>query len=236
MPKFRGFIAIDINPTPKIIQFEKEIENTGADVKLVKPENIHITLKFLGDVDEEKIDQIEKIINDSSKNTDPFTIKLKGSGVFPNQNYIKVIWIGIKQGEPIGIIAGKIDEQLSKMGFKKEKRGFSPHLSIARVKSAKGKDEILQIIEKYKNIKFADIVVDSIKLKKSDLTKIIKYKPEVLIIGTGAYGILKVPSDTKHYIESNGIELIINNTRKACDIYNVLKDKKKVVAALHLTC
>ena len=170
MSQFRGFIAVDIDVFPKLLEFEKEIKETGANVKLVEPENVHITLKFLGDTNESQIGEIDKIMKDAVKGVDPFNIQLKGAGVFPNQNYIKVIWVGIKQGEPIGLIASKIDEQLSKMGFKKEKRGFSPHLTIARVKSAKGKDEILHVIEKYGDVLFVDIRVDSIKLKKSDLT------------------------------------------------------------------
>ena len=170
MSQFRGFIAVDIDVFPKLLEFEKEIKETGANVKLVEPENVHITLKFLGDTDESRIDEIDKIMKDAVKEIDPFNIQLEGAGVFPNQNYIKVIWIGIKQGDPIELIERKIDEQLSKIGFKKEKRGFSPHLTIARVKSAKGKDEILRVIEKYRDVQFVDIRVDSIKLKKSDLT------------------------------------------------------------------
>jgi len=164
MSQFRGFIAVDVDVFPKLLEFEKEIKETGANVKLVEPENVHITLKFLGDTDESHMDEIDKIIKDTVKKIDPFNIQLKGAGVFPNQNYIKVIWIGIKQGEPIGVIASKIDEQLSKIGFKKEKRGFSPHLTIARVKGANGKDGILHVIEKYRDVQFVDIRVDSIKL------------------------------------------------------------------------
>jgi 2'-5' RNA ligase len=170
MSQFRGFIAVDLDAFPRLLEFEKEIKETGANVKLVEPENVHITLKFLGDTDESRIDEIDKIMKDAVKEIDPFNIRLKGAGVFPNQNYIKVIWMGIKQGEPIEIIVRKIDEQLSKIGFKKEKRGFSPHLTIARVKSAKGKGGILHVIEKYRDAQFVDIRVDSIKLKKSDLT------------------------------------------------------------------
>lgn len=170
MPKFRGFIAIDIDSLPKLVEFENKIKQTGAHVKLVEPKNIHITLKFLGDTDEEQIDEIEKIMKNSVEGTDPFNIQLKSTGVFPNQNYIKIIWIGIHNGDQIGIIANKIDEELSEIGFKKEKRGFSAHLTIARVKSAKNKEQLMQIIEKYKEFEFADIKVDSIKLKKSDLT------------------------------------------------------------------
>ncbi|MCK5636356.1 MAG: RNA 2',3'-cyclic phosphodiesterase, partial [Thermoplasmatales archaeon] len=87
MSKFRGFIAIDIESFPKLVQFENEIRNSGANVKLVEPENIHITLKFLGDTDEKHTDRIEEIIKDAVKDSDSFEIKLKGAGVFPNQNY-----------------------------------------------------------------------------------------------------------------------------------------------------
>jgi len=170
MSKFRGFIAIDIDVFPKLLEFEKKIKETGANVKLVDPENVHVTLKFLGETNMSQMEEIDKIMKDAIKDIDPFDIQLKGAGVFPNENYIKVIWIGIKQGESIDIITGKIDEQLSKIGFKKEKRGFSPHLTIARVRSSKAKDEILQVIKRYRDVQFVDLRVDSIKLKKSDLT------------------------------------------------------------------
>ncbi len=171
MSKFRGFIAVDICVFPRLVEFGKEIKKTGANVKLVEPENIHITLKFLGDAEEEQIDEIERIMKDAVKEINSFHIQLKGAGVFPNQNYIKVIWIGIEHGEEIATIAHKIDEQFSRLGFKKEKRGFSPHLTVARVKSAKNKEKLLQIIEKYKDVELGDIEINSIKIKKSDLTQ-----------------------------------------------------------------
>ena len=171
MSKFRGFIAIDIDFLPKLIEFEKEIKETGANLKLVKPENVHVTLKFLGDTEEDLVSEIERIIRNAVEDVNPFSIQLKGTGVFPNQNYIKVIWVGIEHGDQIGTIAQNIDSQISKLGFKKEKRGFSPHLTIARVKTAKNKEKLLHIIEKYRDVEFADIRVDSIKLKKSDLTQ-----------------------------------------------------------------
>ena len=170
MPKFRGFIAIDIDSFPKLVQFENEIRNLGANVKLVEPENIHITLKFLGDTNEEYADRIDEIMKDAVKDINPFEIKLKGAGVFPNQNYIKVMWIGIENGEQIGKIVSKIDEKISELGFEKERRRFSAHLTIARVKSAKNKEKLLELIEKYRDIEFGSLKVDTIKLKKSELT------------------------------------------------------------------
>lgn len=168
--KFRGFIAIDIEIMPKLVQLENEIKNTGANVKLVEPKNIHITLKFLGDTEEAQINEIEEIMKKSVEESNPFSIKFRNVGIFPNDRYIKVIWIGVENGEQIGIIADKIDKHISKLGFESEKRKFSPHLTIARVRSARNKEKILQIIEKYRDFEFADMNIESIKLKKSELT------------------------------------------------------------------
>ena len=170
MVKFRGFIAVDIPVFSKILEFENDIINSGADVKLVELKNIHITLKFLGDIEEELIDNIEEVIKKSCENINPFKIVLKSSGVFPNYSYIKVVWIGIENIENLGKISSSIDEGTSKFGFEKEKRKFSAHLTIGRVKSAKNKDRLLQIINKYSDVEFGNIDVKSIKLKKSELT------------------------------------------------------------------
>jgi 2'-5' RNA ligase len=170
MTKFRGFIAIDINVTPNVLNLLQDITNSNADVKLVEPQNIHITIKFLGDVQEDNIDDIEQIMKDSVKEIEPFTLKLSGTGVFPNQNYIRVVWIGIKDAEIIETISRSIDERLSQLGFKREKRGFSAHLTIGRVKTAKNKQLLLKAIERYKDFEFSTQEVNSIKLKKSDLT------------------------------------------------------------------
>lgn len=73
-------------------------------------------------------------------------------------------------------------------------------------------------------------------LQKEDLTDVIQYNPEVLIVGTGANGLMKVPDETKEFVESKGIELIVEETKKAYETYNELKKEKKIVAAFHLTC
>jgi len=170
MTHFRGFIAIDIEAFPKTVDFVNEVRNSGANIKAVELKNIHITLKFLGETNENLIDEIEKIIKDSIEGIEPFEIELKGAGVFPNLNYMKVMWIGIEHGEKIGEISKKIDEQVSKLGFEREKRKFSAHLTIARIKSAKNKEKLQQIIEKYREAEFGKMKVESIKIKKSDLT------------------------------------------------------------------
>lgn len=170
MTEFRGFIAVDIPSSQKIIELSNHIKNSNANVKLVEPKNIHITLKFLGDTNEKYIDQIEEIMKKSIRDIEPFEIKLTGAGVFPNPNYIKVMWIGIKDNGELEKISGNINEQLTNLGFEREKRRFSPHLTIARVRTARNKEKLVEIVEKYREVEFAKIKVESIKLKQSKLT------------------------------------------------------------------
>ncbi|MEF8879404.1 MAG: RNA 2',3'-cyclic phosphodiesterase [Candidatus Thermoplasmatota archaeon] len=168
--EFRGFIAADVEIPDKIREISNELKNTGGNLKLVEPEKMHLTLKFLGDTHQNLVDPIENIMKESVENIEPFEIKLKGLGVFPNENYIKVIWVGIEPGKKLKEIANNLNEKLSNIGFKKEKREYTPHLTIARVKSGRKKDEIIKVINKYKRQEFVSQVIDKLELKKSELT------------------------------------------------------------------
>jgi RNA 2',3'-cyclic 3'-phosphodiesterase len=170
MDKFRGFIAIEVPITDQILRFQEDIKKTSAQVKLVEPENIHITLKFLGDTPINQIESIESIIKNAISSTKKHIIRLEGTGVFPNENYIKVIWIGIKDTDLIAQIAESINTQCSTIGFQKDKRGFSAHLTIGRLKSSTGKEQIVDVLNSYKDTLFSEIVVNEIHLKKSTLT------------------------------------------------------------------
>lgn len=166
----RCFIAIDVEKTDKIEKFWKEINEAGADLKMVEMENLHITLKFLGSTDEKKIDEIESVMRRSTEGMQPFVVKLKGVGFFPNERKIRVIWIGIEDEGKLVKIAKDMEEGLARIGFSREEKEFSPHLTIARVKSQKRKEELLRIIDKYRRFEFGEIEVSNIRLKKSELT------------------------------------------------------------------
>ena len=170
MQKIRAFIAIDIPVSQNVTECINELKKLQINAKIVETENMHLTLKFLGDTDENLIDEIEKIIKDTIINIQPFEIILKNLGIFPNQNYIKVVWIGVENTEPLKKIAETIDTKLNNLGFEKEKRPFSVHLTIARIKSAKNKEKLIQLINKYQNIELQKIKINKIILKKSTLT------------------------------------------------------------------
>jgi 2'-5' RNA ligase len=170
MSEIRCFIAIEISKNNNIEKLVKEIEKSGAIVKLVESKNIHITLRFLGDINEDLVYKIEDILKNALLDIKPFKIELYGVGVFPNVNYIKVIWIGIKKTEFLEEIFNKINKEINLIIPDTKTQKFKPHITIGRVKSAKNKEKILNIIKKYQNKKFSDILIETIKLKKSELT------------------------------------------------------------------
>lgn len=160
----RSFIAIDVplELRQKIAGLQSEIAT--YDVKLVEPQNMHFTLKFLGEVDESVLTSVTAKLKEDASNFKPFDAVIKGLGVFPGLNYMRVIWLGC---EDIFNLQQAVEDALSSIS-KKEKP--SPHLTIARVRSPKDKDKLIAFVEKNKNIEIGSFVVDEIKLKKSTLT------------------------------------------------------------------
>jgi 2'-5' RNA ligase len=165
----RAFIAVDIGARPELVEIESALDNIGADLKMVEPENIHITLKFLGDTDEGIIDDIIGIIQDCTTETEPFNLELKGTGAFPNLNYIKVLWIGLENYEPLVPLTKKLNARLVELGFKADGRAFKPHVTLARVKTRKKKNRIKELLINNQSTSFGILPVTAIQLKKSVL-------------------------------------------------------------------
>lgn len=167
---FRSFISVDIEADQAIRDICEELRRSGASLKVVNPDIMHITLKFLGQVDESSVEDIVSVMRDSVDGVSSFDMKLHGMGAFPNMNRIRVVWVGITNPGPLVHIAERIDEGLSTLGFEREKREFSPHLTVARTKSSKGMDKVQAILKQWKNADFGNQFVGDIRLKKSVLS------------------------------------------------------------------
>jgi len=167
---FRAFVSADVEKSEKILSLLKGLQKTNADLKLVNPESIHITLKFLGDTPESIVPDITEIIRKSVLGIPPFALKFRGMGAFPNLNRINVVWVGIFNPEQLTRIADLLDDKLAGLGFRKEGRRFSPHLTLARVKSPRNIEALQRLIAENRSIDCGDIAVESIRLKKSALT------------------------------------------------------------------
>ena len=170
MPEIRAFLAIDVDDDlkPKINKVIKQFKQIDANIKYVDLLNLHLTLKFFGDIDTEGIDLLSQRISDVVSGFEPFKIKIGGCGAFPNNNHIKVIWIGLEEDGALRDLHDKLDVEFKKLGFEADKK-FSSHLTIGRMKSAKNKNEVKAMIEEFGDVEIGEMEVDKIILKKSTL-------------------------------------------------------------------
>ncbi len=168
----RSFIAFDIkndNVLNRLAAAQKMLIQTNADLKLVEPTNIHITLRFLGPIN---LEMAEKVYA-AMKNVKfaPFTVRLSGLGVFPTTNYPRVVWAGITDGaQELNSIFEQLEPQIHDLGFAPDPNGFSPHLTIARVRSGANKQRLVDLVQRQENYDFGIIRADCLRLKKSQLS------------------------------------------------------------------
>lgn len=169
--KIRSFIAIHIDDKIKksLGNLIATIRRFGADIKWVRSDNLHLTLKFLGNIDETQVASISAHLDEIGKRVPPFSFSLSGTGAFPDFRRPRVIWIGLKGYEPAMRIVSDIDNALTAEGFEREKRPFSPHITLGRVRSLQGIAKLSEELVKYKDIEFGTQDVESFHLMKSVL-------------------------------------------------------------------
>jgi len=174
----RAFIAIELPQQIKdsLSQIQKQLKESGADVKWVGPGNIHLTLKFLGEIDDEKIEKINGIIEDTARDKPSFKMHISSIGAFPKIDYPRVIWVGIDAGDSeTKEVVKELEEKIQKIGIPKEERAFSSHITIARTRSALNRDKLVQklkIISPEFGKEDLEFKVTKITLFKSTLTPI----------------------------------------------------------------
>jgi 2'-5' RNA ligase len=167
----RSFIAIELPETIKkaLAEFQQELEKCGADVRWARPENVHLTLKFLGNIEEDKADIIAEKIKGTCKGHSGFKIGILGTGVFPDKRSPRVLWAGIDLNDDIMTLQKGIEEVMASLGFERENRRFSPHLTLGRFRSSRGKQAVLDKMDSYRENIFGIMDVDSVLLMRSDL-------------------------------------------------------------------
>lgn len=170
----RSFLAVD--PPREIIDAIGMIQdrlrkNIQGDIRWVRPQGIHLTLKFFGAISESDVANISLVVENTTSNIAPFTLGIKRVGAFPDVKRPRVLWLGM-DGDVDTLIRlqKEVDAELQKYGFEKEDRTFRPHLTLARVKDPMGLIGLAKIMEKRENYEAGSFSAAGLNLFKSDLT------------------------------------------------------------------
>ena len=171
----RAFIAVDIAPNTisRITAAIEQLEPRIAAIRWVGADNFHLTLKFLGDIDESKIEPIGAALADALRLFPRLTINAKGLGVFPNPKRPRVLWVGLV-GSYLVSLKAKVDSALTPLGFAPEEKTFTPHLTIGRWRQGERADRTAkrtldQELGKWRDCEFGATSVDEVILFQSDL-------------------------------------------------------------------
>jgi RNA 2',3'-cyclic 3'-phosphodiesterase len=167
----RCFIAIEIPSEVKsaFIELQNDLKSAGADVAWTNPDNVHLTLKFLGEIDKKLVSEVERICLETIAAMQPFNLGINGIGLFPNERHPRVLWVGLGgEVETLERLQEQLDERLAGIGFEIEEKDFQPHLTVGRIRSNKNLRELLVKSAGY-TLPSLSFVVQEIVLMKSDL-------------------------------------------------------------------
>lgn len=167
----RAFLAIELENDlkNKISEVQDDFRKTDANINYVSMENIHLTLKFFGEIDLDGLDKISEKINGVIDNYDPFNIEIGGCGAFPNKEHIRVLHFGIKDNKILNKLHDELDAEFESIGIDKDKK-FSTHITFGRMKSKRNKEAVQEKINEYEDYEIGSMDVKKISLIKSTLT------------------------------------------------------------------
>ncbi len=172
MATIRAFIAVEIDDQTrqKISELISTLKKSNADIKWITDSQMHLTLKFLGNIDKDKVQGISDSISNISDNFNSFKIAFSKIGAFPSLNHPAVIWLGIDKGaESLKTLNEKIETALEKLGFKRESREFKPHLTLGRVRSDKNMPGLTKLLKETAFYLGNDIQINKLTFFQSDL-------------------------------------------------------------------
>ncbi len=174
MDAMRVFIAVDIEDPVILSRLEslkEAVVATGVPMKPVETENLHITIRFIGEVPRGLVDEIRGEVLGPLR-FKPFEMELVGLGAFPSRQRPRVVWVGVGRGsEELRAIRDRIEAGLRGLGLRPERQEFHPHVTLARIKGSRNIGSLARLLSEYEGYEVGVVRVDSIRLKKSTLTR-----------------------------------------------------------------
>lgn len=167
----RLFVALELPDDWKNVLSgpEKDIGWLSHGIKWVEPRGMHLTLKFLGEVDPSRLNELLKELSTVCTDHETFDVKINGTGVFPNRKRPRVFWAGVEAPETLTELQKAVEGQLTGLGFPRDEKPYHPHLTLARIKDPRGKDRITDALLNY-HIESDSHTVNEVLLMRSHLS------------------------------------------------------------------
>jgi 2'-5' RNA ligase len=169
----RAFVAANLNPDLKaaLAMAQDRLKATRADVGWVRPDNLHLTLKFLGQVEADRIGAIGEAIAAAAAGSGPVRLVFQGLGAFPRPREARVVWIGLSRGsEALAALQARIEAALESLGFAREARPFTAHLTLGRVRGPARREQLARAVTEAPAEALGEMVLDRIELMQSNLS------------------------------------------------------------------
>lgn len=170
----RTFIAIKLPEDIKqhLAEAQRRIKSVGVDASWPRPEGIHLTLKFLGEIPESGVPGITNALALAAQGMSRFRIEIAGIGTFPNAKNPRVVWAGVSGDiEKLTRLQAAVDDAMAGLGMEREARSFAPHLTLARIKYIRSRESWLAALEQVKDMKLPGFDVNAVSLMKSELRR-----------------------------------------------------------------
>jgi len=171
METLRTFIALELPDIvrEKLVEIQRRFMQRTAGVRWVKPDAMHLTLKFLGATREDQVSGVAGVLEQTASGVAPFVVDVAGIGAFPNARNPKVIWAGISFDTRLAGFQEQLETGLARIGFPKEKRSFAPHLTLGRVREGAARKELSSIIDEYGNENIGRVEASRVIFFRSEL-------------------------------------------------------------------
>ncbi|MFO0968103.1 MAG: RNA 2',3'-cyclic phosphodiesterase [Gemmataceae bacterium] len=175
MSRVRTFIALDLGQEirARLVTLQETLGRSGAEVKWVEPENLHITLLFLGEVDQRDLNDVCRAVQDAAGPLPSFPASIEKVGAFPNLRRPRTLWVGVGQGERAVIdVHDALERPLLELGcYRREERKYTPHVTLGRVKSEKGALELETALRKKESWQGGETTIGEVHVMSSELTR-----------------------------------------------------------------
>jgi 2'-5' RNA ligase len=189
MPRTRTFIGLDVNEDirTRAAALQAELAGSGADVNWVEPHNLHVTLLFLGEVDDRDLVDVCRIVATVAQQVPSFPLRVSGVGAFPTPRRPKIIWGGITDGaDPLFRLHAALETPLLELGaYRREDRAYTPHLTLGRAKSDEDGNRLAPLLSKLMAWDGGQTMIDEVIVYASELRR---SGPEYTVLGRGELG------------------------------------------------